>query len=154
MRKKTNSLQNYGFIKYIITIRNPGDVQFRVVQNRDSIGPMKSTTVTIVIKGVETLVEHNPLLPTLMSCVLRSIPSELLLRHEYSRKSELDTLEIIFKWLQVSVSECNRQTPQTENLICVYQGLGSERPSDLYNRFQGEILHYKSLPPYSPLNFL
>ena len=35
---------------------------------------------------------------------------------------------------------------QTENLICVHQELGSERPSDLYNRFQGELLHYKSLP--------
>jgi hypothetical protein len=26
-----------------------------------------------------------------------------------------DTLEIIFKWLQVSVSECNRQTPQLKS---------------------------------------
>ena len=53
-----------------------------------------------------------------------------------------DTLEIIVKWLQVSVSECNRQTPQTKNPICA-QGLGSERPSDLYDRFRDELLEHK-----------
>ena len=31
----------------------------------------------------------------------------------------LDMLETIIKWLQVSVTECNRQTPQTTNLIFV-----------------------------------
>ena len=36
--------------------------------------------------------------------------------------------------------------PQTKNLICVYQELGAERPTDLYNRFQGELLFHKSLP--------
>ena len=42
--------------------------------------------------------------------LLRSIQSECLLR-EYSAELMLDTLEIIIKWLQVSVSERNRQTP-------------------------------------------
>ena len=44
--------------------------------------------------------------------LLQSIPSERLLR--FPRESEYNTLEIIIKWLQVSVSECNRQTPQTK----------------------------------------
>ena len=35
-------------------------------------------------------------------------------------KLQVETLEIIIKWLQVSVSESNRQTPQAKNLICVY----------------------------------
>ena len=90
-------------------------------------------------------------LPTeMIFYLLRSIPSKLLLLRRslhYLEKSELETLEIIIKWLQVSVSECNWQTPQTKNLICVYQGLGSERPSDLYDRFQGELLHYRFLHP-------
>ena len=43
---------------------------------------------------------------------LRAIPSDLLL-HGYTTELKLDTLEIIVKWLQVSVSESNRQTPQT-----------------------------------------
>ena len=42
--------------------------------------------------------------------LLRSIPSEFLIRG-YSRELMLDTLEIIIKWLQVSVSGCNLQTP-------------------------------------------
>ena len=37
----------------------------------------------------------------------------------YSTELKLDTLEIIVKWLQVSVSEYNRQTPQTKNPLCV-----------------------------------
>ena len=78
-------------------------------------------------------------LPTeIIFYLLRSIPSECLLR-DYSTELKLDTLEIIIKWLQVSVNECNQQTPQTKNLICV-QGLGSERPSDLHDRFLGELL--------------
>ena len=68
---------------------------------------------------------------------LRTIPSERLL-YGYSTELILNSLETIVKWLQVSVSEYNRQTPQTKNPICV-QGLGSERPSDLYDRFQGEL---------------
>jgi hypothetical protein len=38
--------------------------------------------------------------------LLRSNRSEWLLR-DYSAELMLDTLEIIIKWLQVSVSECN-----------------------------------------------
>ena len=90
-------------------------------------------------------------LPTeMIFYLLRSIPTKSLLRRHplnFFRESDLDTLEMIIKWLQVSVSECNRETPQTKNLICVYQGLGSERPSDLYDRFQGELLHYRFLHP-------
>ena len=79
--------------------------------------------------------------------LLRSISSEFLIRaNEYSEEVKLDTLEIIIKWLQVSVIKCSRRTPQTENLICV-QELGSERPSDLCNRFQGELLQYKAAVP-------
>ena len=74
--------------------------------------------------------------------MLRSIPSEFLIPY-YFAELKVDTLEVIIKWLQVSVSECNRQIPQTKNPICV-QGLGSERPSELYDRFQGELL-YKAL---------
>jgi hypothetical protein len=44
--------------------------------------------------------------------LLRSIPSEFLIP-DYPRKLNLDTLEIIIEWLQVSISECNRQTTQT-----------------------------------------
>ena len=50
--------------------------------------------------------------------LLRSIPSDALIR-DYSRVLSLDTLEIIIMWLQVSVIECDRQTPQTKNLVCV-----------------------------------
>ena len=47
--------------------------------------------------------------------LLQSIPSERLLRFPGDpRESEYHTLEIITEWLQVSVSECNRQTPQTK----------------------------------------
>jgi len=68
-------------------------------------------------------------LPTEMNFhLLRSISSEHLIR-DYSTElwlDMIDTLEIIIKWLQ---------------------GLGSERPSDLYDRFQGELLqHKKALP--------
>ena len=43
--------------------------------------------------------------------LLRSIP----LDEEFS----LGTLKIIIMWLEVSVIECNGQTPQTKNLVCV-----------------------------------
>ena len=57
-------------------------------------------------------------LPTRMIFhLLQSIPSESLLRLPGELKCH--TLEIIIKWLQVSVSECNRQTLQTKNLICI-----------------------------------
>ena len=46
--------------------------------------------------------------------LLRSIPSESLLRFRVPGESKYHTLEIITKWLQVSVSECNRQTLQTK----------------------------------------
>ena len=63
-----------------------------------------------------TIREHlSRALPTeIIFHLLRSIRSEHLLR-----ELELDTLEIIIKWLQVSVSECNRQTPQAKTPICV-----------------------------------
>ena len=58
-------------------------------------------------------------LPTEMILyILRSIRSESLIL-DYSSELMLDTLEIIVKWLQVSVSECNRQTFQTQNPIGV-----------------------------------
>ena len=77
-------------------------------------------------------------LPTeMIFYLLRSIHTKCLIR-DYSAGLMLDTLEIIIKWLQVGVSEsCKRQT-QTKNPNCV-QGLGSERPSDLYDRFQAEL---------------
>ena len=47
--------------------------------------------------------------------LLQSIHSEFLLRFPGDPgESMYHTLEIIIKWLQVSVSECNRQTPQTK----------------------------------------
>ena len=61
-----------------------------------------------------SLWEHFPrALPTEMIFdQLRKIPSDRLLSG-YSTELKLNTLEIIVKWLQVSVSECNRHTPQT-----------------------------------------
>jgi hypothetical protein len=55
--------------------------------------------------------EHLPrALPTEMIFRrLRSIHSDHLI-HDYSAELMLDTLGIIIKWLQVSVSERNRQT--------------------------------------------
>ena len=44
--------------------------------------------------------------------ILQLIPSESLIR--VPGESEYHTLEIVFKWLEVSVSECNEQTPQTK----------------------------------------
>ena len=41
--------------------------------------------------------------------ILQLIPSESLIR--VPGESEYHTLEIIIKWLEVSVSECNQQTP-------------------------------------------
>ena len=48
-------------------------------------------------------------LPTQMIFyLLQSIPSKSFIRDsDHSGESKLDTLEIIIKWLQVSVSECN-----------------------------------------------
>ena len=43
--------------------------------------------------------------------LLRSIRSKRLMRY-YLAEWKLVTLEIIIKWLQVSVSECKRQTSQ------------------------------------------
>ena len=52
--------------------------------------------------------------------LLRSIRSERLASVPgYPVESLPVMLDIIIEWLQVSVSECNRQTPQTKNLICV-----------------------------------
>ena len=48
--------------------------------------------------------------------LLRSIGSERLIRHTHSAEF---LFEIISKWLQVSVSECNRRTPRTKNPIFV-----------------------------------
>ena len=48
---------------------------------------------------------------TLIFYLLRSIPSDFLeLRGDNSKDSKLEGLEIIIKWLQVSVSDCNQQT--------------------------------------------
>ena len=66
--------------------------------------------------------EHISLaLPTdMIFYLLRSIPSESLLCFPGDPgESMYHTLEIIIKWLQASVSECNRQTLQTKNLICI-----------------------------------
>jgi hypothetical protein len=52
---------------------------------------------------------------------LRTIPSDRLFSG-YSTELILNTLEIIVKWLQVSVSECNRQTPQTKNPLAICLG--------------------------------
>jgi len=54
--------------------------------------------------------------------LLRSIPSDNLAR-DHTAKSMLGVLEIVIKWLQ---------------------GLGSERPSDLYDRFRDELLLKKA----------
>ena len=67
-----------------------------------------------------SLSEHlNHAIPT--EAILRQLQSINLdhLVRDYSAELMLDTLEIIIKWLQVSVSECNWQTPQTKNPICV-----------------------------------
>jgi len=74
---------------------------------------------------LSVLLEHlSRALPTeMIFYLLRSIRSEHLTAR-FPGKSKLDTLEVIVKWLQ---------------------GLGSERPSDLYDRFQTEILQYKVL---------
>ena len=57
-------------------------------------------------------------LPTeMIFYLLRSIRSECITLG-FSGELKLDTLEIIIKWLQVSDSECDRQTPQTKNPIC------------------------------------
>ena len=49
-------------------------------------------------------------LPTeMIFYLLRSIPSDRLIRLNPT-ESMLVALEIIFNWLQVSVSDCNRQT--------------------------------------------
>ena len=64
----------------------------------------------------------------------------------------LDTLEIIIKWLQVKVLvNTTEKAPQAKNPICV-QGLGSERPSGLYDRFQGELLRLKKKSSSSTLD--
>ena len=73
---------------------------------------------------------------------LRSIHSDRLVR-DNSVELMLDTLDIIIKWLQVSV-RMQLTKPLRLKSDCV-QGLGSERPSDLYGRFQGELLRYKAL---------
>ena len=68
----------------------------------------------------QSLWEHlSRALPTEMIFYrLRTIPSDRLFTR-YSTELILNTLEIIVKWLQVSVSECNRQTPQIKNPIYV-----------------------------------
>ena len=35
-------------------------------------------------------------------------------------------------------------TDKPLRLICIYQGLGSARPNDLYNRFQSDLIRYKA----------
>ena len=61
---------------------------------------------------------HDALPTDMIFYVLRSIPSNRLI-HVYSAGLMLDALEIIIKWLQVSVScNLNRQTT-IKVLICV-----------------------------------
>ena len=64
-----------------------------------------------------SFLEHlSRALPTeMIICQLRSINLDHLVP-DLSAELMLDKVEIIVKWLQVSVSECNRQTPQTKNL--------------------------------------
>ena len=51
--------------------------------------------------------------------LLRLIPSEYLRLVHHLGESKHHTLEIIIKWLQVSVSVCNRQTLQTKKSNCI-----------------------------------
>ena len=54
-------------------------------------------------------------LPTeMIFYLLQSIPSGSFVDVSGSQYELIMTLEIIIKWLQVSVSECNRQTPHTK----------------------------------------
>ena len=64
-----------------------------------------------------SFLEHlSRALPTeMIICQLRSINLDHLVP-DLSAELMLDKVEIIVKWLQVSVSECNRQTPRTKNL--------------------------------------
>ena len=66
-----------------------------------------------------SLWEHlsRALTTKMIFCQLRLINSDLLIR-DYSPSLMLDTLEIIIKWLQVSVSECDWQTPRIKISIC------------------------------------
>ena len=63
-------------------------------------------------------------LPTKMIFhLLQSIPSKFLASVRFPRnpgESEYHTLETIIKWLEVSVSECNRQTLQTSKKSNLY----------------------------------
>ena len=57
-------------------------------------------------------------LPTeMIFYLLRGIPLECFLPDNFA--DLLDMLEVIVKWLQVSVGECNRRIPQTKKFICV-----------------------------------
>ena len=68
-------------------------------------------------RGIKKHISHA--LPTeIIFHLLRSIPLKYLMR-DCSAEMMLDTLETIIMWLQVSVSECNRQIPQTKNPIFV-----------------------------------
>ena len=51
-----------------------------------------------------------------------------------------DMLKVIIKWLEVSFWKCNPQleTP-SDYQSDLLQGLGTERPSDLYDHFKGEL---------------
>ena len=85
-----------------------------------SVRHFPSYLYTLGLEPVWDFREHlSRALPTEMIFnLLRSTRSERLMR-DYSTESMFDTLEIIIKWLQVSVSECNRQAPQTKKSICV-----------------------------------
>ena len=92
----------------------------KYLPNYYSVRPSESNRVFIIPYCHWTSWEHlSRALPTEMIFdLLRSIRSERLM-HDRFKEPILDTLEIIIKWLQVSVSECNQQTPQTKNPICV-----------------------------------
>ena len=86
--------------------------------NRHSVRPFGRRYTYFILD--ESWREHlSRTLPTeIIFYLLRSIPSKDLIRHAHSAEF---MLEIIIKWLQVSVSERNRRTPQTEKpiMICV-----------------------------------
>ena len=68
----------------------------------------------------EVFAEHlSHALPTeTIFYFLRSIPSTLIL-HGCSIELTLNMVETIVKWLQVSVSECNRQTQAKKYDLCL-----------------------------------
>ena len=95
---------------------------------RNCYSVRKSHHITSSFLRCRSLKEHlpNSLPSEKIFYLLRSIPLESPIR-DYSAEWILDTLEIIIKWLQVSVN-CNRQTPQTKIQILSRNLVPSDRP--------------------------